>query len=110
MWRRSPLTARHRLPMFAWDIAGQAKKYFTVRLSLTDDQGEEISANEYMLLIGDQTAARKKMRELGSLLSESSNEFTYGNYYRFFPEMINQNDRDWQSETQIPRAAGFGGR
>jgi hypothetical protein len=71
-------------------------------------QGKQISANEYVLLIGDQEAAREKMRELGSLLSESSNEFTYGNYYRFFPDMIKRNDGDRQGETQIPRAAGFG--
>lgn len=91
-----------------WDIARQAKKYFTVNLSLTDDQGEDISANEYMLLIGDQQAARRKMRELGSDMSDSSNEFTYGNYYRFFPDMVKQKDGDWQGETQVPRAAGFG--
>ncbi len=92
-----------------WDISGQAEEYFTVHLSLTDDQGTKVSANQYMLLIGDQETARQKMRELGSLLSESSNELTYGNYYRFFPDMIRQKDRDWQGETQIPRAAGFGG-
>ncbi len=91
-----------------WDIAGQVRKAFTVHLSLLDDEGKEISANEYMLLIGDQEAARKQMRELGSLLSETSQEFTYANYFRFFPEMLRQNDHDWQSETQIPRAAGFG--
>lgn len=93
----------------SWNIARQADKHFTICLSLMDDQGKEISANEYMLLIGDQEAAREKMRELGAILSESSNEFTYGNYYRFFPEMIKQNDQDWQTETQTPRAAGFGG-
>jgi len=91
-----------------WDIGRQANKCFTINLSLLDSQGREISANEYMLLIGDQEAARKKMRELGSLLSANSNEFTYGNYYRFFPDMIKPKDGDWQGETQIPRAAGFG--
>ena len=75
---------------------------------MTDDQGEEISANEYMLLIGDQQAARRKMGELRTALSESSNEFTYGNYYQFFPDMVEQKDGDWQGETQVPRAAGFG--
>lgn len=92
-----------------WDIAGQADRYFTVNLSLRDNRGDEISANEYTLLIGDQHAARKKMQELGRLQSKSIGEFTTGNYYRYFPEMTQQNGRDWQGETQIPRAAGFGG-
>ncbi len=73
-----------------------------------DTFGDEISANQSMLLIGEQEASRKKMRELGAIRSESSNEFTYGNYYRFFPEMSKQKDQDWQSETRTPRAAGFG--
>jgi len=92
----------------AWPIAGQADKHFTIFLSLTDAQGKEISSNEYMLLIGDQEAAREKMREFGAVLSKTSNEFTCGNYYRFFPDMIKQKDQDWQGQTQTPRAAGFG--
>ena len=91
-----------------WDIASQVRNHFTVSLSLTDSEGGQVSANEYMLLIGDQQAARKKMQELGKSLSKSSNDFTYGNYYRLFPDMIKQDDHDWQGKTQTPRAAGFG--
>jgi beta-mannosidase len=92
----------------SWDIAAQARNYFTAHLSLTDIQGREISTNKYLLLIGDQQAARRKMRELGSLRSATNNEFTYGNYYRFFPDMIQHKAQTRQREKQIPRATGFG--
>lgn len=91
----------------SWGIAGQVDDHFIVSLSLIDSQGIEISANQYRLLIGDQQAAREKMKALGKAQSESNNAFTYGNYYRFFPDMVNQNNRDWQSTVQTPQAAGF---
>jgi beta-mannosidase len=92
----------------SWQIARQVDKQFTVHLSLVNNQGSEISANEYLLLIGDQQAARLRMQELGKAQSTSSRDFTYGNYYRFFPDMMKQNGHDWQGTTQVPRAAGFG--
>jgi hypothetical protein len=42
-------------------------------------------------------------------LLEFNNTNTYGNYYRFFPNMIRQGARDWHGQWQIPRARGFGG-
>lgn len=88
-----------------WDIAGQVEKNFTVKLSLVNKQGREISTNEYMLLIGDQEQARKQMKEMGKAISKANANFTYGNYYHFYPDMS-----DWQSEVQIPHASGFSGK
>ena len=90
-----------------WDIAGQVEKQFHVSLSLMDSSGDELSNNQYLLLIGDQAAAREQMKAMGQAQAESNRTFTYGNYYRFFPEMTQQNDRDWQSQTQTPRAESF---
>ncbi len=88
-----------------WNMAGQVGDHFTVSLSLVDSEDTEISANEYMLLIGDQETARARMQELGKVQTRSSDDFTYGNYYRFFPDMIKQDGRDWQGDSQIPRAS-----
>ena len=91
----------------SWDIAKQVNQQFQVSLSLLDSGGKEISQNEYLLLIGDQAAARKQMKAMGQAQAESNKAFTYGNYYRFFPDMIQQKDRDWQGQTQTPRAESF---
>ena len=85
-----------------WDIGGRVEKHFHVSLSLLDSTGKELSHNQYLLLIGDQAAARERMKVMGQAQAESNRAFTYGNYYRFFPEMIQQNGRDWQSQTQTP--------
>lgn len=91
-----------------WDIAGQVDKHFQVALSLVDGQGHEISSNQYLLLIGDQQEATERMQQMKQQQAESTSTFTYGNYYRFYPAMAGENDRDWQGHQQIPRARGFG--
>ena len=91
-----------------WPITDRAARFFTVALSLIDSDGQTLSANEYLLLIGDQDAARKKMQALGKAESQSIREFTSGNYYRYFPEMIEPNGRDGEDPRQIPHADGFG--
>jgi beta-mannosidase len=95
------------LTEISWEIAGQVEKHFHVQLSLLDANGKDLSQNQYMLLIGDQADARKRMKAMGQEQAESNKAFTYGNYYRFFPDMIQQNDKDWQSQTQTPRANLF---
>ena len=37
-------------------------------------------------------------------------KYTYGNYYRFYPEMINKAGVRYESDIQIPCAEGFGER
>lgn len=91
----------------SWQIAGHVKKQFNVTISLTDRNGRELSSNQYMLLIGDQEKARQMMKAMGKTRSETTNRFTYGNYYRFYPDMINKQGPVWDSEIQIPSASGF---
>lgn len=93
------------LSEFRWEIADQVKDRFTVQLTLLDRTEKVLSSNEYMLLIGDQEAARQKMQEMGRQMSTRSHEYTYGNYYRFFPQMIGEDDG--AEDEGPPRAEGF---
>jgi beta-mannosidase len=34
---------------------------------------------------------------------------TYGNYYRFFPQMHTEGEGAWQNPRQVPRAGGYNG-
>ena len=98
-------SARHA--EIRWDIADQVDNHFQVELSLVNGQGQEISCNQYLLLIGDQQEATKRMQQMQQDQQKKTTAFTYGNYYRFFPDMTNQGNRDWQGQMQVPRASGF---
>ncbi len=90
-----------------WRIGGKVDDAFTVSISLVDSNGAEVASNEYMLLIGDQEAARSTMREMGKSISTHNAKYEYGNYYGFFPEIGREDGQDWQCELEIPRAKGF---
>ncbi|GAG47908.1 unnamed protein product, partial [marine sediment metagenome] len=91
----------------AWDINQSVNDRFHITLSLLDEQDQEISVNEYLLLIGDHEQATKRMHLMGEALHKNAREYTYGNYYRFYPDMIKSGGSDWQTEEDIPRARGF---
>lgn len=80
---------------------------FTMELTLSDATGKQISRSDYLFLIGDQTAAKKQFKEWGVQLRAKNLKYTYGNYYRFFPELTREQGKDYQSDTEHPRASGF---
>lgn len=85
----------------------QVEKYFYFDLRLKSKSGELLSSNNYMLLIGDQEAARTTFKEMSVKLHKYNQDFTYGNYYRFFPDVINEDGKSWSGDSEIPRARGF---
>ncbi|MEM6842712.1 MAG: sugar-binding domain-containing protein [Bacteroidota bacterium] len=87
------------------DVLGKVTESFTVELELVDKKGEVLSSNEYLLLIGNQQQASAQFKEMGQEINQKIGKYTYGNYYRFFPEL--NGEQDWDSETDIPRATGF---
>ncbi len=87
------------------DVLAKVDQSFTVELELVDKDGEQLSTNEYMLLIGDQQQASVQFKEMGKEVNQTIGKYTYGNYYRFFPEL--NGEQGWDSETEIPRAKGF---
>ena len=89
------------------DILKNVEGHLNVELSLLDNKGVELSSNRYMFLIGDQEAASIKFKQMGTEIRERNKDFTYGNYYRFFPKLTKENNEDWKSDTETPRAKGF---
>lgn len=89
------------------DILSEVEKNFTVHLNLKDKNDDLLSANEYMFLIGDQKAASVEFKEMQKRLTKKNSNYTYGNYYRFFPEMIRIDGKDHESDTQYPKAKGY---
>ena len=90
-----------------WDVLQTVKHHFYIELSLHDQSGEVLSNNDYMLLIGDKDLAAIKFKAMGQEIRKHNSEYSYGNYYRFFPDLINEDGKSYQSKTQIPRARGF---
>ncbi|MCM2369260.1 glycoside hydrolase family 2 protein [Aporhodopirellula aestuarii] len=90
-----------------WPIADSVDAVFHVKLKLIDSEDTTLSTNRYRLLIGDQAEAREHMKQLGKKMHESVSKFTYDNYYRFFPELNDSDGKPSDSQTDVPRAAGF---
>ncbi len=88
-----------------WPVRVSMGEPFFVELRLRDADGNVLSKNRYMLLAGDQEAARRHMQELGRRMVQRQREYNYGNYYRFFPQLIDAEDP--ADSDPVPRADGF---
>ncbi|WP_413430948.1 glycosyl hydrolase 2 galactose-binding domain-containing protein [Crateriforma spongiae] len=90
-----------------WQVDSTVEDSFVVSLSLLNADGVVLSSNQYQLLIGDQEQARQRMAAMGKTRSQANLEYTYGNYYRFFPSMIGEGDASSDSADGVPRAGAF---
>ena len=88
-------------------ILGKVTKEFHVTLSLVDQNGKELSANDYLFLIGDQKFASQKFKTMGAEVRRKAGKYEYGNYYEFYPALNGEGDETYDSGIQIPRAEGF---
>ncbi|MGQ1784768.1 beta-mannosidase [Saccharicrinis sp. GN24d3] len=89
------------------DVLSKVEKQFMVHLKMKDKSGKTISANEYLFLIGDQKKASAQFKEMGEESRKRTGEFTYGNYFRFFEDMGRKNGKDYESDTEHPRATEY---
>lgn len=89
------------------DVLQNVKNRFYVTLKLTDKKGAELSANDYLFLIGDQKEATKQFNVMMKEMIKKNGEYGYGNYLRYYDEMIRENGKDYESEVETPRAEGF---
>jgi len=87
------------------------KALFVILLLMTSSVWAQPRAGDQVksqgLLIDDQEEATERMPQMRQGQDKRTSAFTYANYYRFFPDMINQDDRDWQGQVQVPQAGGF---
>ncbi|MFI3333328.1 MAG: sugar-binding domain-containing protein [Rikenellaceae bacterium] len=91
-----------------WDVLSGVENKFYVEMSLKDKSGKELSANEYFFLIGDQKEATKVMNEMNKEMGRDILKYTNGNYLRYFPSIVGDDGESWNSQTEIPRAKGYG--
>ncbi|MGD1893524.1 MAG: glycoside hydrolase family 2 protein [Cyclobacteriaceae bacterium] len=94
-----------KLTDISQDVLAKVDQSFRIELELVGEDGEQLSTNEYLLLIGDQEQASAQFKEMGREINQTIGKYTYGNYYRFFPEL--NGEQGWDSETDTPRAKGF---
>ena len=91
-----------------WKVLETVKNKFYVELSLKDKSGKELSANNYFFLIGDQKAATLRMNEMHKEEQKSISTYTNGNYMRYFPSLTQEDGANYNSQTEVPRAKGYG--
>ncbi|WP_066631467.1 glycoside hydrolase family 2 protein [Labilibacter marinus] len=88
-------------------VLNKVDKQFTVHLNMRDSKGKSISANEYLFLIGDQKEASAQFKKMGEESRKRTGEFTYGNYFRFFENVVRENGKDYESDVEQPRATEY---
>ena len=75
---------------FEWKVRGKLGESFHVEAILCDEAGRTISANHYVLLVADQEQARRECRKKAERLQAIKSRFPSADYYRFFPELLEQ--------------------
>ncbi len=91
-----------------WDVLSGVESKFYVEMTLKSKKGEVLSANEYFFLIGDQREATLVMNAMNKEMNSDIVKYTNGNYLRYFPSITGENGESWNSQTEIPRAKGYG--
>lgn len=89
------------------DVMSKVKNQVFVYLELKDKSGKVISHNDYFFLVGDQKTAELEFRKMKADRVKIESNLGYGNYYRFFKNMTREDNQDYDSDIQIPRARGF---
>ncbi|WP_025761192.1 glycoside hydrolase family 2 protein [Dyadobacter tibetensis] len=80
---------------------------FYVTLKLIGDQGQELSTNDYLFLIGDQQEASRTFKEMGKTMKKHISKYGAGNYFEYFPDLMGEGEQKINSDLDIPRARGF---
>ncbi|MEM6842714.1 MAG: sugar-binding domain-containing protein [Bacteroidota bacterium] len=88
------------------DVPGDLGDVFYVKLSLSNERGEEISANEYQLLVAEDQVDRKKLKELGEEARRIKDKFGWANYFRYFQGLSGE-DGSTEADEKLPTANGF---
>ncbi|GAL80699.1 hypothetical protein JCM19274_1325 [Algibacter lectus] len=89
------------------DVLKKVKNNFHVNLELKDKNGNLISKNKYMLLIGNHTAAAKEFKAMGNEIRQRNATYKYSNYNQFFDKLTGENGEVYESETDTIIARGF---
>ena len=93
--------------MMECDVPGQNGDRFYVELSLLNAEGEELSANRYLLLVGDQEKELVRIRSIGAEAMEIKQKYGWANYYRYFRGLGGEEGVP-EADEVMPRATGFG--
>lgn len=75
---------------FTWPVQGRVGETFRIDVVLQDVQGQLLSANHHVLLLGDQEKARQRCQQMAAEWQALKRQFPTADYYRFFPELSGQ--------------------
>ncbi|SFC05102.1 beta-mannosidase [Algibacter lectus] len=89
------------------DVLKKVKSNFYVNLELKDKNGNLISKNKYMLLIGNHDNAGKEFKAMGNEIRQRNAIYKYSNYNQFFDKLTGENGEIYESKTDTIIARGF---
>ena len=87
-------------------VSGKIGDKFYVEMSLVDENGKELSVNDYMLLVADKEKDRKELRAIGLEAFELKQKYGWANYFRYYPALGGE-EGAIEADGKMPIARGF---
>mgnify|MGYP001791539532 FL=1 len=88
------------------EVPGAIGDKFFAKLTLNNEHGQELSANEYTFLVADEPVDRAKLKALGEEARRIKDKFGWANYFRYFRGLSGE-DGSTEADEQRPTANGF---
>ncbi|GAA4947376.1 hypothetical protein GCM10023314_20860 [Algibacter agarivorans] len=87
-------------------VPGQIGDRFFTEITLTDEKKNNLSSNDYMLLVADKEKDRKELRAIGLEAFEIKQKYGWANYFRYYPSLGAEEGHN-EADEKMPIARGF---
>ncbi len=88
------------------EVPGEIGEKFYVEVHLVDDKGNELSTNDYMLLVANKKKDREELRAIGIEAFNIKQKYGWANYFRYFPG-LGAEEGHKEADEKMPIARGF---
>ncbi len=87
-------------------VPGVLGDKFYVEMNLTDREGNELSVNDYLLLVADKIKDKKELKAIGKEAFDIKQKYGWANYFRYYPG-LGAEEGQKEADEKMPIARGF---
>ena len=91
----------------SFPVPGQLGDKFYLELELEEEAGNQLSTNDYFMLVADKNKDRDVLRSIGKEAFEIKQKYGWANYFRYYPG-LGAEDGEPEADQQMPTARGIG--
>ncbi|SNR16616.1 glycoside hydrolase family 2 protein [Tenacibaculum jejuense] len=87
-------------------VPGKLGDKFYVEINLVNENGQELSANDYMLLVADKKKDKETLKAIGKEAFDIKQKYGWANYFRYYPSLGGETGYK-EADEVMPVARGF---